>query len=121
MFAGNKHGSTVHVHGHTSRTLRGRNALHAGEHHGLCRDPDVSVVLTSVCWDSSPSGFAGFSFSFGFSSRLPVSSSFLATSSVVVNFLPLAFLRSFFAKKSSRSAMSRFDSDVCITSKLIVI
>lgn len=62
--------------------------------------------LTSVCWDSSPSGFAGFSFGLGFSTRLPVSSSFLATSSVVVNFLPLAFFRSFLAKKSSRSAMA---------------
>lgn len=61
--------------------------------------------LTSVCWDSSPSGFAGFSFGLGFSIRLPVSSNFLATSSVVANFLPLAFLRSFLAKKSSKSAM----------------
>lgn len=66
--------------------------------------------LTSVCWDSSPSGFAGFSFGLGFSSGfLPVSSSFFATSSVVVNFLPLAFFRSFLAKKSSRSAMATRD------------
>ena len=40
-----------------------------------------------------------------FSTFLPVSSSFFAISSVVVNFLPFAFFLSFLAKKSSRSAM----------------
>lgn len=69
------------------------------------KDSSPRRRLTSVCWDSSPSGFAGFSFGLGFSIRLPVSSSFLATSSVVANFLPLAFFRSFLAKKSSKSAM----------------
>lgn len=101
---GNKYGSGAWARTRVPELLRGKRAS-TGKYRDRCRDHDIPGVLTSVCWVSSPSGFAGFSFSLGFSSRLPVSSSFLATSSVVVNFLPLAFLRSFFAKKSSRSAI----------------
>lgn len=70
--------------------------------------PQVSLIRRILTWTgaevSSPSGTRSF---FSFSDFFALSSSFFATSSVVENFFVLLdFLRSFFAKKSSKSAIA---------------